>query len=61
MRDRLSGYVPLDVGEGVVETGVDSELKAGAEVVGAVDVWIFVTVEDGVEDGVDDTGAEVDG
>jgi hypothetical protein len=31
--DRLFGYVPLDVGVGEVETGVDSELEAWSEVV----------------------------
>lgn len=49
----------LDVGVGVVETGVDSELEARTEVVGAVDVETCVTVEEGAEDGVEDSGTEV--
>jgi hypothetical protein len=50
----------LDVGVGEVETGVDSELEAGAEVVPAVDVDSCVTVESAGEEGGDETGAEVD-
>lgn len=60
--NRLSEYVPWDVDVVELETGVDTELDGGNEVVvPAEEVEAWVAVDSGDDVGVEGCGAEVDG